>query len=89
MYAGVDPVTKKRHDLVEVIPPGPQEVSDSVVRAQRSLAEVAARYQADQRAEADERAAQLARWHDEDQTVEQDEAVDEPVLELDVSEPSG
>ena len=24
VYAGVDPVTKKRHDLVEVIPPGPQ-----------------------------------------------------------------
>ena len=24
VYAGIDPVTKKRHDLVEVIPPGPR-----------------------------------------------------------------
>jgi hypothetical protein len=24
VYAGVDPVTKRRHDLVEIIPPGPQ-----------------------------------------------------------------
>ncbi len=23
VYAGVDPVTKRRHDLVEIIPPGP------------------------------------------------------------------
>ena len=23
VYAGVDPVTKRRHDLIEIIPPGP------------------------------------------------------------------
>jgi integrase len=24
VYAGTDPITKRRHDLVEVIPPGPK-----------------------------------------------------------------
>jgi integrase len=33
VYAGVDPVTKKRHDLVEIIPPGPQ--ADRKARAAR------------------------------------------------------
>ena len=33
VYAGVDPVTRKRHDLVEVIPPGPQ--ADRKARAAR------------------------------------------------------
>ena len=33
VYAGVDPVTKKRHTLVEIIPPGPQ--ADRKARAAR------------------------------------------------------
>jgi len=24
VYAGIDPVTKKRHNLIEVVPPGPK-----------------------------------------------------------------
>jgi integrase len=33
VYAGVDPVTKRRHDLIEVVPPGPQ--ADKIARATR------------------------------------------------------
>lgn len=33
VYAGVDPVTKRRHDLIEVVPPGPH--ADKIARATR------------------------------------------------------
>lgn len=33
VYAGIDPVTKRRHDLIEVVPPGPQ--ADKIARATR------------------------------------------------------
>ncbi len=42
VYAGTDPITKRRHDLVEVVPPGPGagEVSQvaAAMRACRELA---------------------------------------------------
>jgi hypothetical protein len=67
-------------DVVRV--PSADQVSDSVGRARRSLAEVAARDEADRLAEADERAAQLGRWHDEDQSADEHDAADESVLEF-------
>jgi hypothetical protein len=73
-----------QEDVVRV--PSADEVSESIDRARRSLAEVAARDAADQLAEADERAAQLGRWHDADQAVN-DDAVDEPVLNSEPSQP--
>ena len=74
-----------QEDVVRV--PSADEVSDSVARARRSLAEVAARDEADQHAADHERAEQLARWHDDDLTADE-QAVDEAVLEFDASEPS-
>jgi hypothetical protein len=67
--------------------PSADEVSDSVARARRSLAEVAARDEADQHAADHERLDQLARWHDDDFTTEE-QAVDEAVFEFNPSEPS-
>ena len=57
--------------------PSADEVSDSVARARRSLAEVAARDEADQHAADHERAEQLGRWHDDDHTADDQAAVDE------------
>ncbi|MDT0352904.1 MobF family relaxase [Pseudonocardia charpentierae] len=73
-------------DVVRV--PSADEVSGSVTRARRSLAEIAARDEADQHAADHERSAQLGRWHDDDHTVNEQAAVDESVLEFDPSEPS-
>jgi hypothetical protein len=72
-------------DVVRV--PSADEVSDSVDRARRSLAEVAARNQADQHAADHERAEQLVRWHEDDLTAEE-QATDEAVDEFDINEPS-
>jgi hypothetical protein len=62
------------------------EFAASCRRARRSLAEVAARNQADQHAEEYERAAELARWHHDDHAADQQDAIDEPVLEHDTSD---
>ena len=43
VYAGVDPVTKRRHDLVEVIPPGPNAERQAIATRDRFLSEVAER----------------------------------------------
>ena len=40
VYAGVDPVTKRRHDLVEVIPPGPQAERKARAARDRLASEV-------------------------------------------------
>jgi hypothetical protein len=49
VYAGVDPVTKRRHDLVEIVPSGPQ--AERKARAVRDrlvgIARVEAREQTD------------------------------------------
>ena len=74
-----------KEDVVRV--PSANEVSDSVNRARRSLAEVTARDEADQRAVDDERTAELARWHEDDHTADGQEALDESVLEFNSSEP--
>jgi hypothetical protein len=74
-----------QEDVVRV--PSADEVSDSVSRARRSLAEVAARDEADQHAADHERAEQLVRWREDDLTTEE-QAVDEAALEFDASEPS-
>ena len=74
-----------QEDVVRV--PSADEVSDSVTRARRALAEVAARDEADQHAADHERAEQLVRWHDGDLTAEE-QVVDENALEFDTSEPS-
>ncbi len=41
VYAGVDPVTKKRHDLVEVVPPGPNARRQAEKILDRFLHEIA------------------------------------------------
>jgi hypothetical protein len=75
-----------QEDVVRV--PSADEVSGSVARARRSLVEIAARDEADQHAADHERAAQLGRWHEDDQTADEHAAVDKDVLEFDPSEPS-
>ncbi len=67
-------------DVVRV--PTAGEVEGPVLRAQRSLAEIRAREAHEQQADADERAAELACWHEHDQAANHEafDAVDEPVL---------
>src|SRR4051812_27914782 len=43
VYAGVDPVTKKRHNLLEVVPPGPRAWREAEKIRDRFLHEVAER----------------------------------------------
>ncbi|WP_051233529.1 hypothetical protein [Pseudonocardia asaccharolytica] len=43
VYAGVDPVTKKRHDLIEVIPPGPRAWVEAEATRARLLQQIAER----------------------------------------------
>jgi hypothetical protein len=69
-----------REDVVRV--PTAEEVEGPVVRAKRSLAEIRAREAHEHQAEADQRAAELTRWHDND-TAAGHESVDEPVLGYD------
>ncbi|PRX47744.1 conjugative relaxase-like TrwC/TraI family protein [Prauserella shujinwangii] len=65
----VDEPDQVEEDVVRV--PSADETADTVERAQRALAEVAARQAAEHAREADEaHAAQLARWHAEDQAAE-------------------
>lgn len=40
-YAGIDPVTKKRHDLVEIVPPGPNARREAEKILDRFLHEIA------------------------------------------------
>jgi integrase len=40
VYAGVDPVTKRRHDLIEVVPPGPQAERQARAVRDRLISEV-------------------------------------------------
>ncbi len=40
VYAGVDPVTKRRHDLIGVIPPGPTAEREAEQARTRLLAQV-------------------------------------------------
>jgi integrase len=40
VYAGVDPVTKRRHDLIEVIPPGPKALKQAEAARARLVASV-------------------------------------------------
>lgn len=40
MYAGIDPVTKRRHDLTEVIPPGPKAQREARAARDRLVREV-------------------------------------------------
>ena len=75
---------RRQEDVVRV--PTADEVEGPIVRAQRSLAEIHAREAHEQQAETDERAAELARWHDDDHAAEQT-AVDESALEFDSDEP--
>jgi hypothetical protein len=70
-------------DIVRVAPD--DTVVDACRQARRSLAEIAAREEADQHAEDHERGAELARWHDEDQAVDEHDTTDEHVLEVDPS----
>ena len=67
--------------------PSADEVSDSVTRARRSLAEIVARDQADQHATDHERVEQLVRWHEDDLTTDE-QVADTAALEFDTSEPS-
>jgi len=41
VYAGVDPVTKKRHDLVDIVPPGPNAKREAEKILDRFLHEIA------------------------------------------------
>jgi integrase len=41
VYAGIDPVTKRRHNLIEVVPPGPKAWRDAEKIRDRFLNEVA------------------------------------------------
>ena len=41
VYAGIDPVTKKRHNLIEVVPPGPKAWREAEKIWDRLLHEVA------------------------------------------------
>jgi integrase len=43
VYAGIDPVTKKRHNLIEVVPPGPKAWRQAEKIRDRFLHEVAER----------------------------------------------
>ncbi|MBN9113185.1 MAG: tyrosine-type recombinase/integrase [Pseudonocardia sp.] len=43
VYAGVDPVTKRRHDLIEVVPPGPKAYERAEATRARLVASVAER----------------------------------------------
>lgn len=43
VYAGIDPVTKKRHNLIEVVPPGPKALRQAEAIRDRLLNEVAER----------------------------------------------
>ena len=43
VYAGIDPVTKKRHNLIEVVPPGPKAWRQAEKIRDRFLYEVAER----------------------------------------------
>ena len=43
VYAGIDPVTKKRHTLTEVIPPGPKAARLAEAARHRLIREVAER----------------------------------------------
>jgi integrase len=40
VYAGVDPVTKRRHDLVEIIPPDPQAEKEAYAARDRLVNQV-------------------------------------------------
>jgi conjugative relaxase-like TrwC/TraI family protein len=61
----------------EVRVPTPEQVSDALDRAQRSLAEIAARDTLDGQAEAEERSAQLERWHVDDHTTDDGTVLDQ------------
>ncbi|MDT7599203.1 MAG: integrase, partial [Pseudonocardiales bacterium] len=41
MYAGIDPVTKKRHNLIEVVEPGPKALRKAEEIRDRFLREIA------------------------------------------------
>ncbi|WP_219420274.1 site-specific integrase [Pseudonocardia nigra] len=41
VYAGIDPVTKKRHNLIEVVPPGPDAMGKAELIRDRFLIQVA------------------------------------------------
>jgi integrase len=43
VYAGVDPVTKRRHDLIEVVPAGPNAERRAIAVRDRLVAQVAER----------------------------------------------
>jgi hypothetical protein len=43
VYAGIDPVTKKRHNLIEVLPPGPKTWREAEAARERLLREIAER----------------------------------------------
>ena len=43
MYAGIDPLTRKRHNLIEVIPPGPKAWREAEAAHSRLLHEIAER----------------------------------------------
>lgn len=43
VYPGVDPVTMKRHNLIEIIPPGPKAWREAEAARARLLQQVAER----------------------------------------------
>ena len=43
VYAGIDPLTRKRHNLIEVIPPGPKAWREAEAARARLLHEIAER----------------------------------------------
>lgn len=43
VYAGIDPVTRKRHNLIEVIPPGPKALAEAEAARARLLQQIAER----------------------------------------------
>jgi hypothetical protein len=77
---------RQAHENVVRVPSA-DEVGTSIARAKRALVEVAAREESDQAAAEDARAAELARWHDNDQADERAAVDDGGSLERGFAEP--
>ncbi|MGH3425362.1 MAG: hypothetical protein ACRDO8_11565, partial [Nocardioidaceae bacterium] len=73
-------------DEDEVRVPDADETAEAVARAQRALAEIAERQATDEARKAEEeRSAQLAQWHSDDQTAEHAREAEQDATELDVA----
>ncbi len=70
--AAAEPAQTKEDDLRQ---PSAEEVAGYVTNAQRTLAELDARSAYDRQREQEDRAAELARWHHDDQYTDADHAI--------------